>query len=289
MPTHADAPAAKEATPPHAALHNLFNPSPGIYSGSVPDSSGAFEELKHLGVKTIISVDGSTPDVAAATAHGMRYVHIPTQYSGISEEESRTIARAIRDLPGPVYIHCHHGKHRGPAATAAALVHLGRMTPEQGGAFMKNAGTAPSYPGLYECVAMAVVLSKGELDAAPSEFPATAKVTDLAHGMVIIDQAFENLKLIKDAGWATPKDHPDLVPAAEAGRLADQFRVLHEQQPADQRDPATFAKFFMESRMHADALERSLVGAGALAKERDGQFAGLGQSCKACHAKFRDK
>lgn len=256
----------------------------------MPDSPRAFDELEHLGVKTIISVDGSTPDVAAANARGMRYVHIPTQYSGISEDESRTIARAIRDLPGPVYIHCHHGKHRGPAATAAALVHLGRMTPEQGGAFMKNAGTAPSYPGLYECVAKAVVLSTSELDTAPSDFPATAKVTDLAHGMVIIDQAFENLKLIKDAGWATPKDHPDLVPAAEAGRLADQFRVLRQTLPKRDHDPEAFTTGLHDAEISATALEGVLrESADAHVPLKTVYMEALNKSCMACHAKFRDR
>lgn len=271
------------------SLHNLFAPSAGVYSGSMPDSPAGFDELQRLGVKTIVSVDGSTPDVAQARARGMRYVHIPTQYSGISDEESRTIARALRDLPGPFYVHCHHGKHRGPAAVASALVHLDRMTPEQGEKFLKDAGTAPSYPGLYACVASARVLTKADLDAAPADFPSVAKVDDIAHGMVIIDFAYENLKLIKDAGWTTPKDHPDLVPAAEAGRLADTLRTLHEQQPADRRDPATYAKLFMDSRAHADALERSLVDAAATLKTRDDHFAALGQSCKACHTKFRDK
>src|SRR5690606_19020075 len=81
------------------------------------------------------------------------------------------IARAIRDLPGPVYIHCHHGKHRGPAAAAAAAVNLGLVSPAEAVAFMKTAGTADSYAGLYACVMEADAATKTELDAAPSDFP----------------------------------------------------------------------------------------------------------------------
>ena len=31
---------------------------------------------------------------------------------------SRHLARAARTLPGPIFVHCHHGMHRGPAAAA---------------------------------------------------------------------------------------------------------------------------------------------------------------------------
>ncbi len=41
-------------------------------------------------------------------------------HGGISRDQSLTIARAVQDLPGPVFIHCHHGKHRGPTAAVMA-------------------------------------------------------------------------------------------------------------------------------------------------------------------------
>ncbi len=34
----------------------------------------------------------------------------------------RKTAKAVRDLPGKIYIHCHHGKHRSAAAAATACV-----------------------------------------------------------------------------------------------------------------------------------------------------------------------
>lgn len=274
---------------PQSALHNVFSLGPGVYSGSMPESPVAFAELKKLGVKTIVSVDGSTPDVQSAKANGMRYVHIPTLYSGVAEDESLEIARAIRDLPGPVYVHCHHGLHRGPAATAAAMIHLGRWSNEQGAAFLKEAGTSASYPGLFACVAHAATASKEQLDRVPSNFPEVAPVPSFARGMVSIDLAVDNLKQLQKSGWNAPKDHPDLVAAAEAGRVADLLRNSDATDAVGKRDPTTFAALMAEARTRADAMERSLVDSSLSKDVRDERLMSLTQSCKACHAAFRDR
>lgn len=50
-----------------------------------------------------------------------------------------------------------------------------------------------------------------------ANFPEVSRPDDVVAAMVVIDNAFEHLKAIEAAGWSVPKDHPDLVPAAEAG------------------------------------------------------------------------
>ena len=101
------------------SIHNVFRVSDRIYSGSSPDGEAGFAELEQLGVKTIISVDGAKPDVESARKHGLIYVHLPFGYDGIPREKLVALAQAADMLSGPFYIHCHHGKHRGPAAVAA--------------------------------------------------------------------------------------------------------------------------------------------------------------------------
>ncbi len=101
-----------------AGVHNLFRVSDRVYSGSTPDGDAGFAALERLGVKTIISVDGARPDAEAAARHGIRYVHLPFGYDGIPRDKAVALVRVARDSPGPVYVHCHHGKHRGPAAVA---------------------------------------------------------------------------------------------------------------------------------------------------------------------------
>ena len=44
--------------------------------------------------------------------------------AGINEDEIAMIAKTFREVEGPFYVHCYHGKHRGPAAAAIGRVAL---------------------------------------------------------------------------------------------------------------------------------------------------------------------
>lgn len=269
-------------------LHNVLRVTPRMYSGNSPESDAAFAELQALGVKTIISVDGAKPMVDRAAAYGMRYVHLPVGYDGIDAQQQVLIARAYRDLAGPVFIHCHHGKHRGPAAAASAAVIVGELTPEQGVAFMKAAKTSPSYPGLYECVATISPEYLSFLESAPAaeELPSVATVSGMVDNMVGVDFCHVNLGHVQKAGWTVPKDHPDIVPSAEAGRLADHYRVLMEDEESAAL-PADFHALLKRSWEEAQALEDAIV-AKKSAAELDKLFAAVDQSCKDCHTVYRN-
>lgn len=56
---------------------NLQHVSANVWSGGAPESDEAFASLNELGIRTIVSVDGARPDVAAARRYGLRYVNIP--------------------------------------------------------------------------------------------------------------------------------------------------------------------------------------------------------------------
>jgi len=110
-------------------LHNIVAFHADVWSGSVPEGDAGFDALKSRGVRTILSVDGALPDLDRARARGMRYVHLPIGYDGFDDARKVELARAVRDLPRPIYIHCHHGKHRSAGASAAIAVSLGWLTP----------------------------------------------------------------------------------------------------------------------------------------------------------------
>ncbi len=271
----------------YPGLHNVVAYAPGVYSGSLPEGQEGFASLKALGIKTILSVDGATPDVQSAEALGMRYVHLPITYSGMTDERKTEIARAVRDLPHPMYIHCHHGKHRSAAATGAAAVSLGWLSPDQAQERMKVSGTAPSYKGLWKCVALSAVIPAETLDKADNSFPTSFIPTDMVHGMVDADHAFDNLKALEANGWTTPKDHPDLVPAAEAGRIADSFRFLATADAIKKSEPTELIAWLDKASSQASALEEAIV-ANKPAAELSQLFKVVGQSCKDCHVKYRD-
>lgn len=267
-------------------LHNVITVIPGVISGSGPESPEALQEVQAMGVRTIISVDGAAPDAETARQLGMRYVHVPVTYATITDEQRLEIARAIRDLPGPVYMHCHHGKHRGPSAAASAAITLGKMTPEQGLVFIKNAGTAEAYKGLYACVRNAEPASAAVMDRAPSDFEPVHKPTGLVNAMVEVDAAWENIGFVRKAGWTVPKDHPDLVPAAEAGRLADHFRTGGQSEESRNLG-ADFMKRLTEANTLATQLETALVEKAAPEK-LEPMWAAIEASCKSCHTAYRN-
>jgi len=298
---------AQTSSAPHRALDPIAPPSPtdpaahdypGIHnavafhdnfiSGSVPEGDAGFDTLAAMGVKTIISVDGAVPEVDRASDRGIRYIHLPIGYNGFDNTRKLELVRATRDAltEGPVYIHCHHGKHRSAGAAATVAASMGWETPQGAVARMKVSGTSASYTGLYACATNATVLSVATIDAVPAKFPSVSRPNGFVQGMLEIDAAFDHLKAIEKAGWKTPVDHPDLVPAAEAGRLADLLRVLADDYA--KANPADFAQGLTENGRHASTLEESLVAGETDAARLSVQFKLVAASCKDCHGKYRD-
>jgi protein tyrosine phosphatase (PTP) superfamily phosphohydrolase (DUF442 family) len=102
----------------YPGLHNVVAYAPDVLSGSVPEGEEGFASLAKLGIKTVLSVDGAEPELDKAAKYGLTYVHLPITYSGFDEKRKLELTKAVRDLPRPMYMHCHHGKHR--SATRAS-------------------------------------------------------------------------------------------------------------------------------------------------------------------------
>ncbi len=281
-------------------LHNVVAYHEGFWSGGVPEGKAGFEQLRSMGVKTIISVDGAVPDLELAKSMGMRYVHLPIGYDGFDDARKAELVRAVRDLPKPIYLHCHHGKHRSAGAAAAVAVSLGWMTNEQAAARMKVSGTAAGYKGLWSCTAKAAPMAAAVIDAASASFPEVTRPESFVASMVAIDEAFDRLKLAEKAGWKAPADHPDLAPVADAGKLADLFRLVDEAslRKCSPEGADELKSWMARSATAAAQLEAALERAGKTAPDgaeaasqraaATALMAGLAADCKACHAKYRD-
>jgi protein tyrosine phosphatase (PTP) superfamily phosphohydrolase (DUF442 family) len=274
------------------AIHNLFALGTNIFSGSTPEGAEGYEALAKLGVKTIISVDGAAPDAEAARKLGMRYVHLPHGYDGISTNLQLLLAKAGRELSGPIYVHCHHGKHRGPAAAAVICMADQGWSKSQAEAFLVAAGTATNYVGLYEVVREFQLPTIEQLMALPANFPEKAQVSGLTDSMVGVDERWENLKEVRAAGYLVPKDHPDIQPANETVILSEHYREA-------QRLPDVIAKGtdmvgrFKTAETEAKEAERLLrrFGAGGNAElkaQLDQAFDAMAKSCSTCHKAHRD-
>ncbi len=287
----ADAPAQSvDASKPLElpGLHNVIRVTEKLWSGSGPEAEEAFQSLKELGIRTIISVDGARPNLELARRYGMRYVHLPVGYDGIPGEQSRRIALAVHHLPGPIYLHCHHGRHRGPTAAAVAWRSLDRSCrAEQALALLKKAGTDPRYVGLYEAVRNADSLPDEVLSGPVPEFPEITPVPAFVEAMVKVDTHWHHLQACRKAGWKTPPEHPDVVPRHEALQLLETYQETLRL-PELQDHPAQLRQWLEEEVQQARRLMELLEAMPTDPPAVEAAFVRLQEGCKRCHAHYRD-
>jgi len=99
-------------TPGEFGIHNFRRLSPTLTTSGQPDEA-QFATLRDAGVETIINLALSTspralPDEAAMLAGlGLRYIHIPVEFTAPTEADFEAFARAMDGLGDtPVHIHC---------------------------------------------------------------------------------------------------------------------------------------------------------------------------------------
>ena len=272
-------------------LPNLYQPCESIYSGGQPDGEVGFQQLAELGIKTIISVDGARPNVSLAQQYGLTYVHLPHGYDGIDPEHAIKLTKAVQSSDGPVYIHCHHGKHRSPAATAVACIGLGMLEKQPGMRFLKQAGTSPHYLGLYRSVSASSPISAESLNQINNDFPSVAPGTPLVQSMVAIEEHFAAIAKMIEQDGVPPVDSPDLSVTHEALLLSEQFAELVRQSQVADIEP--------ENKEYLDTMKRSYEQSEQLYRLLSAKsdfspasaskiIEQLRNDCRSCHHKFRD-
>ncbi len=281
-------------TPPFApiaigdrpGLHNVQRLNDRLFSGGSPEGDAGFRSLRELGIATVISVDGARPDVESARRHGLAYAHLPVGYDGVPRDAALRIARVVRDSPGPVYVHCHHGRHRGPAAAIAACRCLdGHCDAHAALTFLTTAGTDLRYTGLFADVERMGVATELEFDRA-AVLPEIAGVANLTRLMVGIDERWDRLKAVEAAGWKSPPDHPDVDPPHEAVQLAEHYREA-ARLPEIATDGEGVVRKFVEAEIAARELEAALRAKDV--NRAEVAFRTSEAVCTRCHATHRDQ
>lgn len=283
------APAIKPAFAPIGAayLHNAHRINDKVISGAQPEGEESFKELAGLGVRTIVSVDGAQPDVELARKYGMKYVHVPTRYNGVTTEQGQAVAKALMDMPGSVYVHCHHGKHRSAAAAAVACVVNGMLPPEKAESVLQTFGTGANYTGLWKAAREARPMDAQALKDLKVDLVEARKLPAIARAMVTIDEHWDALKLIQKAGWKTPTDHPDLDPAHEALQVHELLRDLRRTEET-RTQPEKFQQMLAANEEQVGALHKLLKAGGAEKGALDAAMKTASGSCTACHQAYRD-
>ncbi len=272
---------------PARGIENFYQLNDRVYSGAAPEGDAGFAALQARGIKTIITVDGAAPDVVAARKYGLRYVHLPIGYDGISSNQAVRLVKAAETLPGPVFVHCHHGLHRGPAGAAVICQGIDGWSPDQAVAWLQLAGTATNYAGLYASVRQFHAPSPAELRTVPADFPEQSRISPLADVMVQIDQRFDHLKLIRKADFKAPPGTPDLDPRNEALQLEELFKELLRN-PVTEKRGKEFRELLQQAEQASGVLEAQLKPAVVDRTKAEAGFRRLSESCNACHQKQRN-
>ena len=266
-------------------IENAFQLGPRLWSGGEPHGDAAFKALAAAGVRTVVSVDGAKPDLEAARRHGLDYVHVPIGYDGLSTDALASLASLTTPDRGGVFVHCHHGKHRGPTAAAILARASGAWDATQAEAWQKRAGTSADYPGLYQAVREFRMPDGAALRAAARKLKPAVPPAGLVESMVIIDGQTEALADMKAAGWKSVPAAPDETPAQAARLLQEQFRE-GIRLGLGPKDP--------EFRRAMESAERSAAAllASLNSGDRPGSDAAWKQvkeSCTQCHTTWRNR
>jgi protein tyrosine phosphatase (PTP) superfamily phosphohydrolase (DUF442 family) len=95
-----------------------------LYRGGQPDA-GAFEQLKRLGIRTVVNLRRSDAQRRTVEALGLRYVDLSTGVTpfglsgGIKDEVVRRFFEVVDDPgSGPLFLHCRRGADRTGAVIA---------------------------------------------------------------------------------------------------------------------------------------------------------------------------
>ncbi|HAV63702.1 MAG TPA: hypothetical protein DCY13_15215 [Verrucomicrobiales bacterium] len=258
-------------------IENAFQLSAQLYSGGEPRTGADFAALQRRGIRTILSVDGARPDVELARAHGLRYLHLPIGYGTLARSNTLRLLAASAASEGPLFVHCHHGKHRGPAAAALAAMQLGGWTTNRALSWLHLAGTDTNYAGLYQSVGSFRPVSTNALASVDRHFPEAQAPAGLIEAMVAIDRTWENLQSLTS------------VPGRSEEPLQAEIVLLAEQLREAARLPEA-ADLGGEFVALMNRSGETVIRAGVELKQRklaEGRSA-IRESCRQCHRQYRD-
>lgn len=272
-------------------LHNVLWLSDNIVSGSEPATEAAYERISKMGVKTILSTDGKAPDPNVAAKFGMRYVHVPIQYSGMTESQIARIAKTFRELEGPFFVHCFHGKHRGPAGAAVGRLVLDGASREEALAQMVQCGTSKKYEGLYRAIATAEMPSAEETAALQWDFPAQHPFEGERKAMIEMARHWDNVVLLGKRKWEMDPAHPDLDALNEAEKLHGLFQALSKS-PDVATEPDDYKAWLSEglkaSTDMVAAIRAYRTGDAEAAGRAETALNATKKSCSDCHDSYRN-
>lgn len=238
----------------------------GVYYGPMPASAGDWRDLAERGIATVVGVDGLPPDQAAADRQGLRVIHIPLGYDGVGEDDALQLAAVARHAEQPLYVFCHHGRHRSPTAAAIVCRVAGLLDTEGALDLLRDAGTSHEYGGLWRDVAR---FQPPPADADLPTLVAHAEASPLALAMTQLDRGWDAYQNADDESSRTEA----LVTIREALRESRRAARLGE------------ADWDLRERLDIASTLGEQLTSGAVASRVEKPF---GKTCVECHRRHRD-
>jgi len=267
-------------------LEQFHKWSDKLYQGAQPEGDVAFANLAAMGVTTIISVDGSATDIESAHKYGIKYAHCPIGYDGVPRDQALLMIRAAEESKGAVYVHCHHGKHRGPAGMMAIRIAMEGLSNEDAVEALKESGTSPQYEGLYRDIAAFKAPTKEEMATVEVvEIPERVMPKGMRATMVSVSARWEFLQSSRKQDWGVPKESPDVSPPHEARMLWELYRETARTGDLTKYGD-DFKEYLAQGEQAAIELEKALRANDHEAAEK--QYKVAKDVCASCHAQYRN-
>ena len=280
----------------YPGLHNVFRLSDDIVSGSEPHGEEAFAAARRRWAsRRSCRSTARCPTPALAAQYGMRYVHVPIQLHAASPTTSCSqIAKTFRELDGPFYVHCFHGKHRGPAAaggrsrSCSTARRASRRSPRCA------SGAAPPRSTRGSILTIADGRCRRRRDRRVRVgLPRRAALRRASARRWSRSRAPSTISSRSQAnGWQPDPEHPDLdaVERGDAGRPGPRGRPRTRRDRIPPGGLPHVARRLERARREAGRRSATLPDGDAQAgDEATRSYRLLKKTCDACHASYRDQ
>ncbi|MEM9142224.1 MAG: sulfur transferase domain-containing protein [Bacteroidota bacterium] len=103
---------------PLNGFKRLYKLNDSVYRSEQPNTKD-FQELEHMGLKTIINFRRNKKDDRKARKTQLVLEHFPLKTKELTEGQILTALKMIQEAQKPVLLHCWHGSDRTGAISAA--------------------------------------------------------------------------------------------------------------------------------------------------------------------------
>jgi protein tyrosine/serine phosphatase len=126
----------------------------GLWRGRAPYRHRHYEQIKPLGVRTILDIRGNQPlastrEQRQAEQHGLEYRHVPMGFRPLRDGSGDRVIAAMQDVSAyPMYVHCNIDRDRTSAVIGVYRIWVQGWNPEAAEREARSFGIRRYFVGL---------------------------------------------------------------------------------------------------------------------------------------------